>query len=415
MDTPKNLVTVVQALDLLLSSIRPISDKELVPTLSACGRVLAESLTSTVDLPPMDNAQMDGYALCVDDCRNEITELRVTQRITAGITSTALASGSAARIFTGAMMPAGANAVVMQERCEVKKNAHGEDVVRIKHLPKPGDWVRRIGDEVKKNSVILTKGMRLRSQELGLAASVGIASLPVVRMPRVALFTTGNELTMPGVPLPPGAIYNSNRYLLHSLLESLGCRVSDCGNLPDDYVTTRRQLSRAANEHDLILTSGGMSVGEEDHVRPAIEAEGRLDVWRISMKPGKPLAFGHVARKCTPESKAFFIGMPGNPVSTFITFLLFVRPFILRLQGVHDVAPKTFQMRADFSWLNPATRQEFLRAKLNLQGGLDLFPNQGSSVLTSVVWGDGIISNPPQHSIMSGDYVQFIPFSELLH
>jgi molybdopterin molybdotransferase len=259
--------------------------------------------------------------------------------------------------------------------------------------------------------VILPAGTRLRSQELGLAASVGLATLPVRRRLRVAVFFTGDELAMPGEPLKPGAIYNSNRFTLRGLLENFGCEFTDYGIVPDSLQATRDTLRAAARQHDLIITSGGVSVGEEDHIKPAVEAEGRLDMWQIAVKPGKPLAFGEVHRD---NGSAFFIGLPGNPVSSFITFLLFVRPFLLRLQGASGpVEPRTIAMRADFDWPKPDRRNEFLRARMNDEGGLALFPNQGSGVLTSTVWADGLIDNPPGQAIARGDVVRFIPFAAL--
>ncbi len=308
------------------------------------------------------------------------------------------------------MIPDGADAVVMQEMCELVG-----DQVTIKHAPPAGEWIRRAGEDIRAGSVILPAGTRLRGQELGLAASVGLATLPLVRKLRVAVFFTGDELAMPGEALKPGAIYNSNKFILRGLLENLGCDISDYGIVPDTLAATRDTLRVAAQQHDLIITSGGVSVGEEDHIKPAVEAEGRLNLWQIAIKPGKPLAFGEVDRSAGKDGSAFFIGLPGNPVSSFVTFLLFVRPFILRLQGVDEVAPKAYAMRADFSWPKADRRNEFLRARINAQGGLDLFPHQGSGVLTSTVWGDGLIDNPPGQTIAAGDSVRFIPFSELLY
>jgi molybdopterin molybdotransferase len=216
---------------------------------------------------------------------------------------------------------------------------------------------------------------------------------------------------MPGEPLTPGAIYNSNRFTLRGLLENFGCEFTDYGIVPDSLQATRDTLREAARQHDLIITSGGVSVGEEDHIKPAVEAEGRLDMWQIAVKPGKPLAFGEVRRD---KGNAFFIGLPGNPVSSFITFLLFVRPFLLRLQGVSGpVEPRSIAMRADFDWPKPDRRNEFLRVRMNDEGGLELFPNQGSGVLTSTVWADGLIDNPPGQAIARGDVVRFIPFAAL--
>jgi molybdopterin molybdotransferase len=227
----------------------------------------------------------------------------------------------------------------------------------------------------------------------------------------VALFSTGDELVMPGEPLPEGAIYNSNRFVLHALLRRAGCEVTDLGIVPDRLEATRAALRAAAGGHDLILTSGGVSVGEEDHLRPAVRAEGELDLWKIAIKPGKPLAFGRVGSGANP---AAFIGLPGNPVSSFVTFALLVRPFLLRLQGVADVLPAAIELRADFEWPKPDPRREFLRARRNGSGGLDLFPNQSSGVLTSTVWGDGLVDNPPGRAIRAGEAVRFLPFSELL-
>jgi molybdopterin molybdotransferase len=409
MTEKKPMLSAQQALDILLAAARPIPDIEIIPTLDANGRTLAHAQTSQLNVPPMDNTQMDGYAVRAADCASGTAPLPVSQRIAAGQVGQPLQPGTAARIFTGAMIPEGADAVVMQEMCELKG-----DVVTIKHTPQPGEWIRRTGEDIRAGSMILSAGTRLRAQELGLAASVGLAELPVVRRPRVAVFFTGDELAMPGESLKPGAIYNSNRFLLRGLLQNLGCDVSDYGIVPDSLAATRDTLRRAAQDSDLIITSGGVSVGDEDHVKPAVEAEGRLDMWQIAIKPGKPLAFGEVGRNAG-NNAAFFIGLPGNPVSSFVTFLLFVRPFILRLQGVTDVAPKAFAIRADFAWPKADRRNEFLRARINADGGLDLFPNQGSAVLTSTVWGDGLIDNPPGQTIAAGDMVRFIPFSGLLY
>jgi molybdopterin molybdotransferase len=405
------MLSVAEALDFLLAAARPITQSESVPTLAANGRVLAADQTSQLNVPPADNTQMDGYAVRAADCASGQARLAVSQRIPAGAVPSALQAGTAARIFTGALIPSGADAVVMQEACAPEKSEAGE-FVTVNHIPKPGEWIRRSGEDIGAGATILQAGTRLRAQELGLAASVGLASLPVLRKLRVAVFFTGDELAMPGEPLKPGAIYNSNRFMLRGLLENHGCAITDYGIVPDTLAATRETLRQAARAHDLIITSGGVSVGEEDHVRPAVEAEGKLNLWQIAMKPGKPLAFGEVNR--ADGGTAFFMGLPGNPVSSFVTFLLFVRPFILRLQGVQQVTPMSYAMRADFSWPKGDRRNEFLRAKVNAEGGLDLFANQGSGVLTSTVWGDGLIDNPPDRTIAPGDTVRFIPFTELL-
>lgn len=319
----------------------------------------------------------------------------------AGSVGKPLEPGTAARIFTGAPIPPGADAVVMQEHTAIE----GEHVV-LKKKPTPGEWVRLIGSDVRKGAEILPAGKRLLPQDTGLAASVGIKTLPVFRKVRLGLFFTGDELVMPGEPLAPGRIYNSNRFTLRGLGEVFGCEVKDYGIVPDTLEATRDALRRAAQECDVIVTSGGVSVGEADYVKPAVEAEGRLLMWRIAMKPGRPLAFGRVGA-------AAFIGLPGNPVSSFVTFLIFVRPFLLRTQGMSQTAPKIIQARADFDWLEPDARREFLRVKWNGQGGLDLYPTQDSAVLTSTAWADGLVDNPAAHAIKEGDVVRFLPYSEL--
>ncbi|VVE70934.1 molybdenum cofactor biosynthesis protein MoaA [Pandoraea anapnoica] len=403
------MLSTQEALDAVLAAARPLDERETVDTLAANGRVLAADVVATLDVPPMDTSAMDGYAVRTADLTDDATVLPVSQRIPAGHAPEPLASGTAARIFTGAPVPPGADAVVMQEQCEA-----GEDgTVVIRHTPEAGEFVNRQGADIRRDSVVLAAGTRLRAQSLGLAASVGIAKLQVARRLRVAVFFTGDELTMPGEPLRAGSIYNSNRFVLRSLLENLGCEMTDYGIVPDNLAATRAILRDAARGNDLIITSGGVSVGEEDHVKPAVEAEGRLNLWQIALKPGKPLAYGEVNR--LSGGAAHFIGLPGNPVSSFVTFLLFVRPFILRLQGVTDVTPRRIAMRADFTQKKADRRNEFVRARLNDQGGLDAFPNQSSAVLTSTVWGDGLIDNPPGHRIEAGQTVAFLPFSDLLY
>nr|WP_244815861.1 gephyrin-like molybdotransferase Glp [Caballeronia sp. Lep1P3] len=406
------MLATADALARLLDAARPVDGVERIDTLDALGRVLAADVVSPLDVPPMHTSSMDGYAVRAADLAAASdaapVTLRVSQRIAAGHAAEPLAAGTAARIFTGATIPPGADAVVMQEMAQ----ASDDGSVAFSQAPAEGEWITRQGADIERGSVILPAGTRLTPQALGLAASVGCASLDVVRPVRVAIFFTGDELRMPGEPLAPGAIYNSNRFTLRALLARLGCEVTDFGIVEDRLDATRDTLRRAALGHDLILTCGGVSVGEEDHVKPAVEAEGRISMWQIAMKPGKPLAFGAVRREADDE--AYFIGLPGNPVSSFCTFLLFVRPFILRLAGVDDVAPRVYSMRADFTQKKGDRRNEFLRARVNENGGLDLFPNQSSAVLTSTVWGDGLIDNPPNHAISAGETVRFIPFSELM-
>ncbi|ADG15457.1 molybdopterin molybdotransferase MoeA [Paraburkholderia atlantica] len=411
------MLATADALAILLDAARPIDGIETLPTLDALNRVLATDVTSPLDVPPMHTSAMDGYAVRIADLAHG-SRLPVSQRIPAGHAPAPLAPNSTARIFTGATVPAGSDAVVMQEQTEV-----AGDEVTIVHRPQAGEWITAQGADIRAGSVILPAGTRLTPQALGLAASVGCAQLEVRRRVKVAVFFTGDELTMPGEPLKPGAIYNSNRFTLRGLLEKLGCDVTDYGIVADQLDATRATLREAAEAHDLILTCGGVSVGEEDHVKPAVEAEGRLSMWQIAMKPGKPLAFGAVRRGAGgtggadrgEPAETFFIGLPGNPVSSFVTFLLFVRPFVLRLAGVQAVAPRALSLRADFTQGKADRRNEFLRARVNAAGGLDLFANQSSAVLTSTVWADGLIDNPPNHAISAGETVRFIPFSELLN
>lgn len=403
------MLTTAEALDILLASATPLSESETVDTFAASGRILSADVISPLDVPPMRTSSMDGYAVRAADLASGSVILPVSQRIPAGQAAVPLAQGTAARIFTGATVPPGADAIVMQEMAVAS-----DDGVTFSHVPVAGEWITQQGADIRLDSVILPAGTALTPQALGLAASVGCRTLEVVRRVRVAVFFTGDELTMPGETLRPGAIYNSNRYTLCAMLEKLGCDVTDLGIVPDRLAATRETLRRAAPAHDLILTCGGVSVGEEDHVKPAVEAEGRIAMWQIAMKPGKPLAFGAVRRDGAETDEAFFIGLPGNPVSTFCTFLLFVRPFILRLAGATAVTPRSYALRADFTQAKGDRRNEFLRARLNEQGGLDLFGNQSSAVLTSTVWGDGLIDNPPNHVIRAGETVRFIPFSELM-
>jgi molybdopterin molybdotransferase len=397
----KGLLSVDEALERLLAAACPVAETESIPTLAATGRVLAVAQRSTMNVPPMDNSAMDGYAVRVADLARPDSRLKVAQKIMAGSTGIPLAPRTAARIFTGAPIPAGADAVVMQEDCAQE----GDEVV-VKKVPARGEWIRLVGSDIRSGGEVLPAGLRLRPQDTGLAASVGIAALPVHRRVRVGLFFTGDELVMPGDPLPPGRIYNSNRFTLNGLANTFGCEVRDYGIVPDSLEATRAALRRAAAECDLIVTSGGVSVGDADFVKPAVEAEGELLMWRIAMKPGRPLAFGRVG-------KAAFIGLPGNPVSSFVTFLIFVRPFLLKLEGIDRVFPRTVSARADFDWSDPDTRREFLRARWNARGGLDLYPTQDSAVLTSTAWADGLVDNPAGHPIRSGDTVVFMPYSEL--
>ena len=407
------MLTAEQALEHLLSPARAVSETEHVAMQSALGRVLAEDVNSLVDVPPLDNTSMDGYAVRTADITKEGAVLKVNQRIPAGSVGKSLEAGCAARIFTGAPIPPNADAIIIQEDTTLVEGQ--ADQVQVNYIPKVGQWIRRRGEDLSAGKVALHAGTFLRPQELGVAASAGLTHLNVKRRVRVAAFFTGDELALPGEPLKPGGIYNSNRDTLLACLRSLGCDATDLGIIPDRLDATREALRKASKDHDLIITSGGVSVGEEDHIKPAVTAEGRLDLWQIAIKPGKPLAFGAVRKSEQAEAgETWFIGLPGNPVSSFVTFLLFVRPFILKLQGRTSGSIPSYLMRADFAWPKADRRNEFLRVKVNRQGGLDLFPNQSSGVLTSASWGDGLIDCPAGQAFEAGSMVKYIPFSALL-
>ncbi|WPH15849.1 molybdopterin molybdotransferase MoeA [Variovorax paradoxus] len=413
------LMALDEALASLLAKALPKLPAESIATFDADGRVLAQDIVSALTVPPRDNSSMDGYAVRVADCAAPGAVLQVAQRIPAGTVGTPLAAGTAARIFTGAQIPEGADAIVMQEDTQPVPQEGTLGAVRIDIVPAAGQWIRRAGEDVAAGDVVLRQGERLTPAALGLAASVGFDRLQVARRPRVALLSTGDELVMPGEVAPeamkPGAIYNSNRFFMRALLHRLGCDVTDLGIVPDRREATIEALRGAAEISDLIITTGGVSVGEEDHIKAAVQALGELQLWSLSMKPGKPFAYGSIARAGgEAQGRCHVTGLPGNPVSSFLTFLLLVRPFLLTLQGATRVAPEPVQMRADFDWPRADRRREFLRARRNAAGGLDLFANQSSGVLTSMVWGDGVVDNPPGRTIQAGDTVNFIPLASLL-
>lgn len=410
------LTPLEDALAAVLAQAQPLPGGAFVDLLQADGRVLAADCIAPLQVPPLDNSAMDGYAVRSAEVAQAGTALPVSQRIPAGQVGTALQVGTVARIFTGAPLPPGADAIVMQEDCTVLDDGR----VRFDAVPQPGQFVRRAGQDIALGSTALQAGLRLTPAALGLAASLGLAQLPVARRPRVALFSTGDELALPGSiapqDLPPGHIFNSNRYVLASLLQRWGCEVVDGGILPDDRAATHAALAQAAQDCDLLVTSAGVSVGEEDHVRPVVEQLGALSLWKIAMKPGKPFAFGHVRRSGGDPAagRAHFIGLPGNPVSSLITALVLLRPFVLALQGASVVQPPAHWLTADFEITQRDSRREFLRVRRNAAGQLELFANQNSGVLTSTVWAEGLVDNPAQTLIARGDRVRFLPFSELL-
>lgn len=395
-----SLLSVDAALAKLLEAARPLSEVETLAADAALNRVLARPVISPVDVPPLDNAAMDGYALRHEDWRADAL-LPVSQRIPAGALGAPLEPGTLARIFTGAPVPEGADTVVMQEDCE--SSAEG---VRLLKAPRKGSHVRRAGEDIRVGQTVLHPGERLTPARLGVAASAGAAELTVYRRLKAAVFFTGDELIPPGQPLPPGRIYNSNRASLIALLRQLGVDVLDLGQVPDRLDATLEALERAAREADVVLTSGGVSVGEEDHVKAAVERLGRIEMWKVAMKPGKPLVFGRVG-------EADFLGLPGNPVSAFVVFCLFARPFLLRRMGAEAAPALSFTVPAGFDRPKPGNRREFLRARLE-DGWAMLYPNQSSGVLTSLAWAEGLLDVEAGVAIANGDPVRFIPLAELL-
>ncbi|MGR4039666.1 molybdopterin molybdotransferase MoeA [Pseudomonas sp. 910_21] len=395
------LMPVEEALERLLAMAEaaPIVERERLPLAATEGRVLAEALVSSLDLPPWPNSAMDGYALRLEDWKGE--PLPVSQRVFAGQSPEPLQPGTCARIFTGAPLPAGADCVEMQENAQVQDDQR----VRFTEPLKVGQNIRPQGQETTVGEQVLTAGTRLGPIEQGLAASLGCAELEVLRRVRVAVLSTGDELVEPGRPLGPGQIYNSNRVLLCSWLQRLGCDVLDAGILPDDLPATRQRLAELGDV-DLILSTGGVSVGEADFLGIALREAGELALWKLAIKPGKPLTFGHF--RGVPV-----IGLPGNPASTLVTFALLARPYLLRRQGVQQVQPLSFQVPAGFVWPQPGNRREYLRGRLE-NGRAIIYRNQSSGVLRSAAWAEGLVEVLEGRTLEEGDWVSFIPLSEVL-
>ena len=399
------MISFDEAFELFTKRARPVEQAETIPTLYAVGRVLAEDVVSTIDVPSWDNSQMDGYCAAASDLRgaspSHTVRLAVSQRIPAGTSGAPLEPGTCARIFTGAPIPAGADTVIPQENVLVDD----EGRIMFNRAPRPGEWVRRRGGDIACGAVAARAGERITSAKLGLIASVGAGYVKVFRHLKVAVLFSGSELTAPGETLPAGGIYNSNRYTLRGLLRDLDCEVFDVGTVRDSFEETVAAFRTAAQAADLIISAGGMSVGEEDHIKPAVEALGSIEAWKVSLKPGKPVALGEV---CGVP----FIGLPGNPVSCFVTFLLLAKPYICRAQGIEDVRERPLYVRADFDWKKPGSRREFVRVRKNDRGGLDLFSNQNSQILTSCAWADGVVDIPAGTTVKAGDVVPYYAFGE---
>ncbi|OUS25210.1 molybdopterin molybdenumtransferase MoeA [Gammaproteobacteria bacterium 45_16_T64] len=399
------LMPLEQAMQRLMSDVEPTQSVIELPLSECLGKVVATDVLSDVDVPPADNSAMDGYCLAADDALSAANRvLPLSQRIPAGSVPQPLVSGTVARIFTGAEVPEGANVVVMQENCRVVGGG-----VELPECLTVGDNIRKQGQDICKGDIVVPKGRRVRPQEMGLLASVGISTLAVYRPLTVALLSTGDELVEPGEPLPVGSIYNSNRYTLLGLLRALNFTTLDLGIVADTPEATESALLKAT-EADCIVSSGGVSVGEEDHVKNAIEKLGQLELWKLAIKPGKPFAFGDV--KGTP-----FLALPGNPVAAFATFLLLCRPYLLKKQGDENPDTVSFTLPANFSHSKPGTRQEYLRARSEIVDGeirVSVYPNQSSGVLSSTCWGNGLVVVPIGKTIQRGEAVTFLPYRDLL-
>ncbi|ROO08170.1 molybdopterin molybdenumtransferase MoeA [Pseudomonas fluorescens] len=395
------LMPVEDALDQLLgmANEQRLADSELLALDEARGRVLASDLVATLDLPPWPNSAMDGYALNLADLHRQ--PLKVSQKVYAGLAPDTLLPGTCARIFTGAPLPPGATCVEMQENVDVLEDGR----VRFLQPLKAGQNIRAQGQENRVGDILLRAGKRLGPFELAVAAGQGLAQLHVVRRPRVALLSTGDELVEPGQPLRPGSIYNSNRVLLGHWLRELGCEVIDAGILPDRPAQTRLKLEQLQVSADLILTTGGVSAGDADCLGQVLRDSGKPLLWKLAIKPGKPLTVGHFGT--VPV-----IGLPGNPTSALVTFGLLARPYLLRIQGVEDVMPLSFTVNAGFDWHKPGSRREYLRVRLEA-GRAVLYPNQSSGVLLGATWADGLVEIPENSTHNLGDPLRFIPFNEL--
>lgn len=411
-----------QAVNDLLAAAKPITESELVPVADAQGRVLAEDVISSIYVPPADNSAMDGYALRYSDLTSAgMTTagrpvLSISQRIPAGVAPEPLAPGTAARIFTGSEIPEGADTVIMQEQCQALKGTdsagtEGEQAVELPVSINQGDNIRRKGLDITAGSIILNRGHKLLPQDLGLLASIGLAEVKVYRRLKLAILSTGDEIVEPGQACPVGHIYNSNRYTLAGLIDAMGMERVDMGIVPDDPEATKAILRKAAELADCVITTGGVSVGEEDHVKACVEQMGELQLWRLAIKPGKPLAFGKVLEKP-------FFGLPGNPSAVFVTFAMVARPYLLRFQGHKDgLLPMALTVQANFARSKPVKRQEYLRARLEVseQGVMsaNLHDNQCSGALSAASWSNGFAVHPIDQLIANGDKVKFIPYSEL--
>ena len=404
----QSLLSADEALEFLLDASTATEKKESVSLDNSLSRILASDIHSTINVPGFDNSAMDGYAIALND--NQLLQKNlsfdIVDRIPAGSTGNELNKGCAARIFTGAPIPKGANTVIMQEECEVSEDGTQITITRAIKL---NENIRPTGNDILENDVILSSGKQIQPQDISLASSVGVAELTVYKKIKVGVFFTGDELVEPGIPLSSGQIYNSNRYALVALLEQVGCEVINLGNIEDKFSATCDALESLESQCDLIMTTGGVSVGEEDHVKPAVESLGEINLWKIRMKPGKPLAYGKV--KQTP-----FIGLPGNPVSSFVTFCIFSLPFIKKMQGNNNYQSKIIKVKANFECKRAKPRREYARARIDHSESTpvaNLYPKQGSDVMSSIVWADGLVEIPENKTVELGELLNYYPLSEL--
>ncbi|CAC9561370.1 Molybdopterin molybdenumtransferase (EC 2.10.1.1) [uncultured Gammaproteobacteria bacterium] len=397
------LLTMSEALEFLLNASIVNTNTCSVSLDDALQKILADDIYANINVPEFDNSAMDGYAIALKPEQIStpgILNFKITDRIQAGSTGSTLAPGCAARIFTGAPIPQGANTVIMQEVCEVSKDGCSIETWQPLSL---NENIRPLGNDISSGDVILKKGRQLKAQDIALTASIGVKELRVFKQLKVGLFFTGDELIEPGETLKNGEIFNSNRYALVALLTQLNCNIVNLGNIKDDFNATLNALDTLANNCDLIITTGGVSVGEEDHVKPAVEKLGKLSLWRIKVKPGKPLAFGHIG-------KSAFIGLPGNPVSAMVTFFLFAQPFIKKMQGMSNYKNQPIQVQTNFDWLKPKPRREFVRVRLDhttMPASASLYPKQGSDVLSSIVWADGLLEIPEDTTFSQGKVLNY--------
>lgn len=403
-----SLRSVESALQFFKDSVKPITDTKHVPVMDALGAVLAEDVHSTLHVPPENCSAMDGYALNTGDLiAGQRTSLNISQTVMAGYESQRLEPGTAVRLFTGSQVPVGADAVVMQEECEID----GDTVTFPESVP-AGNNVRLQGQDIKQGSLVLSKGLKLLPQHLGLLASVGIADVAIYRPLKIAILSTGDELVNPGTALSKGQIYNSNRFMMAGLIKQLGMELVDGGIVPDDFDITKTKMNEASQQADVVMTSGGVSVGDADFVKPVVAELGELNLWRLAIKPGKPIAYGHI--NGTP-----FFGLPGNPVSAFVTFLILVKPYLRAMQGMPWSDPKCWKLPANFERKRGSIRQEYLRVTVvkNEAGEqqMETFNNQDSGVLRSTAYSDALAIVPIDTIVKPGDKLDVLLLDELLN